>query len=327
MALPTETLLVYGYLLLFAWVLVEQFGIPLPATPVLLAAGALSAEHKISFAEALLAGVLACLISDSSWFFIGKRYGHHVLRLLCKLSMEPTICVRRTQNSFGRRRHSTLMIAKFVPGLATLAPPVAGQNGMAYPVFLFFDAIGAVLWVAALLGAGRLFGDALKRDPGLLNWVGRFSGVLLLLAIAGFFVARLYRRRMVLRKLVAARLEPEELKRQIDAGEPVYIVDLRHPLELLPDPFTLPGAVHVSPEALAARVHEIPRDRDVVLYCTCPSEATAAKTAMTLHKLGVERVRPLRGGFDEWKRLGYPMDAIPPVVPDTMDSPLVQIGN
>ena len=327
MALPTETLLVYGYLLLFAWVLVEQFGIPLPATPVLLAAGALSAEHKISFAEALLAGVLACLISDSSWFFIGKRYGHHVLRLLCKLSMEPTICVRRTQNSFGRRRHSTLMIAKFVPGLATLAPPVAGQNGMAYPVFLFFDAIGAVLWVAALLGAGRLFGDALKRDPGLLNWVGRFSGVLLVLAIAGFFVARLYRRRMVLRKLVAARLEPEELKRQIDAGEPVYIVDLRHPLELLPDPFTLPGAVHVSPEALAARVHEIPRDRDVVLYCTCPSEATAAKTAMTLHKLGVERVRPLRGGFDEWKRLGYPMDAIPPVVPDTVDSPLVQIGN
>jgi len=326
MALPTETLLVYGYLLLFAWVLVEQFGIPLPATPVLLAAGALSAEHKISFAEALLAGVLACLISDSSWFFIGKRYGHHVLRLLCKLSMDPTICVRRTQNSFGRRRHSTLMIAKFVPGLATLAPPVAGQNGMAYPVFLFFDAIGALLWVAALLGTGRLFGDALKRNPSLLNWVGRFSGVLLVLAIAGFFVALLSRRRMVLRKLVAARLEPEELKRQIDAGEPVYIVDLRHPLELLPDPFKLPGAVHVSPEALAARVHEIPRDRDVVLYCTCPSEATAAKTAMTLHKLGIERVRPLRGGFDEWKRLGYPMDAIPPVVPETEDSPLVQIG-
>jgi membrane protein DedA with SNARE-associated domain/rhodanese-related sulfurtransferase len=327
MALPTETLLVYGYLLLFAWVLVEQIGIPLPATPVLLAAGALSAEHKISFAEALLAGVLACLISDSSWFFIGKRYGHHVLRLLCKLSMEPTICVRRTQNSFGRRRNATLMIAKFVPGLATLAPPVAGQNGMAYPAFLFFDAIGAILWVTALLGAGRLFGDALKRNPSLLNWVGRFSGVLLVLGILGFFIARVYRRRMVLRKLVAARLEPQDLKRQLDAGEPVYIVDLRHPLELLPDPFTLPGAVHVSPESLTARVHEIPRDRDVVLYCTCPSEATAAKTAMTLHKLGVERVRPLRGGFDEWKRLGYPMDAIPPVVPDSQDSPLVQIGN
>jgi rhodanese-related sulfurtransferase len=120
---------------------------------------------------------------------------------------------------------------------------------------------------------------------------------------------------MVLKELVASRLEPEELKRQLDAGEQVCIIDLRHPLELVPDPFTLPGAVHFSPDAITARHLEIPRDRDVVLYCTCPSEATAAKTAMQLHKLGIERVRPLRGGFDEWKRLGYPMDAIPPVIP------------
>jgi rhodanese-related sulfurtransferase len=153
--------------------------------------------------------------------------------------------------------------------------------------------------------------------------VGRFSGALLVLGVLGFFIGRLYRRRMLLRKLVKARLEPVDLKRQLDAGEQVYIVDLRHPLELLPDPFVLPGAMHVSPEALAARVHEIPRDRDVVLYCTCPSEATAAKTAMTLHKLGIERVRPLRGGFDEWKRLGYPLDAIEPYMPD---QPLVQVA-
>jgi membrane protein DedA with SNARE-associated domain/rhodanese-related sulfurtransferase len=323
MSLPTQILLAYGYVLLFAWVLVEQFGIPLPATPVLLAAGALSADQKVNFGLALLAGVTACLISDSSWFFIGRRYGHHVLRILCKLSMEPTICVRKTQDSFGRRRRTTLLYAKFIPGLATLAPPVAGQNGMGYFTFLVFDGMGATLWLGALLSAGRLFGDALKRDPGLFNWVGRFSGALLVLAVLGFIAGRIYRRHTLLRKLVQARLEPDDLKRQLDAGEQVYIVDLRHPLELLPDPFVLPGAVHVSPEALAARVHEIPRDRDVVLYCTCPSEATAAKTAMTLHKLGIERVRPLRGGFDEWKRLGYPMDAIEPFMPD---QPLVQVA-
>lgn len=304
----------YGYLLLFAWILVEQFGIPLPATPVLLAAGALSAEHQLSFPLALLAGVIASVSADSTWFLVGRKYGHHVLRILCKLSMEPAICVRKTQDSFGRRRAVTLMIAKFVPGLATLAPPVAGENGMAFGRFLFFDGIGATLWVGALLSLGRLFGDALKRDPSLLNWVGRFSGALLVLGILGFFIARLVRRERFLKKLVNARLEPEELKRQLDAGEPVFIVDLRHPLELLPDPFVLPGALHFSPDALAARVHEIPRDRDIVLYCTCPSEATAAKTAMTLHKMGIERVRPLRGGFDEWKRLGFPMDAIPPVL-------------
>ena len=310
MALPIHILLTYGYLLLFAAVLVEQFGIPLPATPVLLAAGALSAEGQISFSLALLAGVAAALTADSAWFLIGRRYGHHVLRILCKLSLEPTTCVRKTQDSFGRRRGVTLMIAKFVPGLATLAPPVAGENGMGYGSFLFFDGIGAALWVGALLVAGRFFGDLLKRDTSLLDWAGRFSGGLLLLGIIIFFVGRVLRRRMILKELAASRLEPEELKRQLDAGEAVFIVDLRHPLEILPDPFTLPGALHFSPEALTSRHLEIPRDRDIVLFCTCPSEATAAKTAMALHKLGIERVRPLRGGYDEWKRLGFPLDAV-----------------
>jgi membrane protein DedA with SNARE-associated domain/rhodanese-related sulfurtransferase len=311
MALPEHILLTYGYLLLFAWVLVEQLGIPLPATPILLAAGALSAQRELSFPLALAAGLAAALTADSAWFLIGRRYGHHVLRLLCKLSLEPTTCVRRTQNSFGRRRAVTLVIAKFVPGLATLAPPVAGQNGMAFAPFLLFDAIGSTLWVGALLAAGRFFGNLLQRNPSLLNWAGRFSAALLVLGVLGFFAARVVRRRMILKKLVAARLEPEELKRQLDAGEPVYIVDLRHPLELLPDPFTLPGAILFSPDSLAERHREIPRDRDIVLFCACPSEATAAKTAMTLHKLGIERVRPLRGGYDEWKRLGFPMDAVP----------------
>ena len=315
MSLPSHILLTYGYLLLFTWVLIEQLGIPLPATPVLLAAGGLSAEHEMSFGLAFVSGLLACMVADTSWFLIGRRYGHHVLRILCKLSMEPTVCVRRTQDSFGRRRSVMLMFAKFVPGLATLAAPVAGENGMGLGQFLFFDGIGASLWLMALLIVGRLFGDALKRDPSALNWVGRFSGAILLLAILGWFGARVYRRRAILKKLVKSRLEPSDLKAQLDAGEQVYIVDLRHPLELLAEPFTLPRATHFSPDALAARKDEIPRDRDVVLFCTCPSEATAAKTALTLHKLGIERVRPLRGGYDEWKRLGFPLDAIPPVNP------------
>jgi membrane protein DedA with SNARE-associated domain len=315
MELPTHVLSIYGYLLLFAWVLVGQLGIPLPATPVLLAAGALSAAGPFSFPLALAASLSAALTADTSWFLIGRRYGHHVLRILCKLSLEPTTCVRRTQDSFGRRRGSLLIIAKFIPGLGLLTPPVAGQNGMAYGSFLLYDGFGAALWVSALLCAGRFFGDLLKRNLHLLHWAGRFSGALLLLGIAGFFLGRVWRRRIVLKKLAAARLEPEELKQRLDAGEKVFIVDLRHALELVPDPFTLPGAQHISPEALAARHKEIPRDRDIVLYCTCPSEATAAKTALTLHKLGIERVRPLRGGFDEWKRLGFPLDAIPPAIP------------
>ncbi len=310
MELPIHVLQMYGYFMLFAWVLIEQFGIPLPATPVLLAAGALSAEGQLSFSTAWAVGITASLLADTIWFHVGRRYGHNVLRILCKMALEPTTCVRRTQDSFGRRRAATLMIAKFVPGLATLAPPVAGENGMDFGAFLFFDGIGSALWVGALLAAGRFFGDLLKHNAQMLDWVGRFSGLLLFLGIVGFFVARLWRRRVILKELAAARLEPEELKRQLDQGDLVFIVDLRHPLELLPDPFTLPGALHFSPESLAARHIEIPRDRDVVLFCTCPSEATAAKTAMALHKLGIERVRPLRGGYDEWKRLGFPLEAV-----------------
>lgn len=310
MALPIDVLLVYGYLLLFAWVLVEQLGLPIPAVPILLAAGALSAQGQISFFVALIVGTVASLVADSVWFLVGRKYGHHVLRILCRLSLEPTTCVRRTQDSFGRRRGATLVIAKFIPGLATVAPPVAGENGMGFGAFLFFDGAGSAIWVGALLLGGRLFGDLLKHDTRMLDWAGRFSGALLLLGIVGFFVARLVRRRMIMQELAAARMEPEELKSLLDEGKEVFIVDLRHPLELLPDPHTLPGALHFSPELLAARHHEIPRDRDIVLFCTCPSEATAAKTAMALHKLGIERVRPLRGGYEEWKRLGFPVQAV-----------------
>jgi len=311
MALPIHFLTVYGYALLFAWVLVQQLGVPVPSAPVLLAAGTLSAQGVLSLPLVFVAALTAAVISDSTWFCIGRRYGHVVLRVLCKMSLEPTTCVRRTQDSFGRMHGPMLLWAKFVPGVAMLAPPVAGENGMSLAPFLFFDGMGSAFWAGGWILAGRLFGDALRRDPRLLAWAARFSGALLLAAIAAVLAGRILRRRAVLRELAAARLEPVELKRLLDAGERVYIVDLRHPLELLPEPYTLPGALHFAPDTLTRRHSEIPRDRDVVLFCTCPSEATAAKTAMTLHKLGIERVRPLRGGYDEWKRLGFPLDVVP----------------
>jgi membrane protein DedA with SNARE-associated domain/rhodanese-related sulfurtransferase len=308
MTLPESILPAYGYLFLFTWVLVEQLGIPLPAAPVLLAAGALSARHEINIGFALLAGLSGSLIADGAWYLIGRKYGQQVLRLLCKVSFEPAVCVRRTRDAFVHHRAATLLIAKFVPGLGTLASPIAAQSGLGFGFFLLFDGLGSALWLVALLAAGYLFGDLLSYDRRLLDWTGDFSGSLLVLGILALVIWRILRRRSILKQLFAGRVEPEKLKRQLDAGEKVFIVDLRHPLELLPDPYTIPGAVHFSPESLAARSAEIPRDRDVVLYCTCPSEATAARTAMTLHKLGIERVHPLRGGYGEWKRLGYQVE-------------------
>jgi membrane protein DedA with SNARE-associated domain/rhodanese-related sulfurtransferase len=324
MELPTQILLVYGYVLLFGWILVEQLGVPLPATPLILAAGALTAQRELSFGLVLLAGLMACAIADGTWFFIGRRYGHRVVRILCKLSLEPQMCVRRTENSLiGRRRQITIVFAKFIPGVATVVSPLAGRSKMRYRDFLALDTLGSAAWLTTLLICGRLFGDALKRNPGLLNEAGHFSGALLLAGIVGFFLIRLWRRHRTLRRLVASRLEPEELKQQLDSGDVIRIFDLRHPLELAEDPHTLPGARNVAANAVRHWVADVPTDTDVVVFCSCPGEVTAAKIALELQKRGIERVRPLRGGYDAWKRLGYPVDTVPGIEP----AHLVQLGS
>jgi membrane protein DedA with SNARE-associated domain/rhodanese-related sulfurtransferase len=307
MPVAIDFFLKYGYLILFAWVLVEQLGVPIPSVPLLLAAGTLTATHKMSLPLALLAVLLGSLISDSAWYFLGKRYGGAVVKLLCRLSMESNTCVRRTEDFFARRGASALVIAKFVPGLGTVAPPIAGQTGMGYRRFALFDAAGILVWAITFILGGRFFGVVLKQHPNAMAWVGRFGFVLFVLLLLAFFVWRFFRQRAFLREIRMARLDPRELKEMLDRGQPVYIVDLRHPLDYLPDPRTLPGAVLMTPDKLVEQCAEIPRDRDVVLFCTCPSEATAAKMALTIRKLGVYRVRPLLGGFDEWKKLGFPL--------------------
>jgi membrane protein DedA with SNARE-associated domain/rhodanese-related sulfurtransferase len=310
--MPIHVLTISGYFLLFAWVAAEQGGLPLPAVPVLVAAGALSAGHSSGFWLALLAGLCGALVADTALFVVGRRYGHGVMHLICRLSLEPASCVRRAQDFITSHPIAALTIAKFVPGLATLASPMAGQSKLRLRQFLIFDGIGSTLWVGTFVAAGFLGRDLLTRDPSLLHWAGRFSGVLLVSGIFALLIWRVIRHRLSLRQLAAARMEPEEVKRLLDAGNEVTIVDLRHPLEVFVEPFVIPGAIRLSPAALAEGHHVIPRDRDIILYCTCPSEATSAKTALSLRKLGIERVRPLRGGYDEWKRLGFPLEEVRP---------------
>jgi len=297
----------YGYLVVLLWVLTEQLGIPIPSTPLLLTAGTLTATHKLHLEGILAAALAGSLIADSVWYLFGKRYGAAVVRLVCRLSMESTACVRKTEGYFTRRGPAALLIAKFVPGLGTVAPPIAGQIGMGYFRFLSFDAAGVLLWSLTVTLTGRFFGDILKRNPNALAVAGHFAVAIFVLLFLGFLVWRMLQRRAFLRSVRMARLEPRELRQMIDSGEPVFIVDLRHPLDYLPDPRTLPGALTLTPDKLVEQSDRIPRDQEIVLFCTCPSEATAAKMALILRKMGIERVRPLRGGFDEWKRLGYPL--------------------
>lgn len=307
MPIAISFFLKYGYWILFLWVFTEQLGVPIPSVPLLITAGTLTATHKLSLPIVLVAITFGSLAADSLWYVMGKRYGGGVVRLLCRFSMEVASCVRKTEDYFSKHGVLALVVAKFIPGLGSVAAPIAGQTGMDYRTFATFDVLGILLWSSSFTLCGRFFGDVLKKHPHALSWVAHFAFLLFALLLFGFLLSRFLRQRAFLREIRMARLEPVELKAMLDRDQPVYIVDLRHPLDYLPDPRTLPGAMLMTPDALVEHSDDIPRDRDVVLFCTCPSEATAAKMALTIRKKGVFRVRPLRGGYDEWKKLGYPL--------------------
>lgn len=312
MPIAVEFFVAHAYLILFVWVLVEQIGVPVPSVPLLLTAGTLSATHRLSATTCLLVVVAACACSDSTWYLLGRRFGNRVLGLLCRLSIEATTCVARTERYFVRRGPVTLLFAKFIPGLSTVAAPIAGQTGMGYPRFLAYDLAGSLVWCACFVLTGRFFGDVAKRSQGFFNLLSHFAAILFVLMVVAFITWRVLKNRRFLRTVRELRLEPEDLKAMLDesvaeAAPAPYIIDLRHPLDYLPDPRVLPGAVRIGPSELEKAADRIPRDRDVVLYCTCPSEETSARVALRLHRLGITRVRPLRGGFDGWKNAGFPL--------------------
>jgi membrane protein DedA with SNARE-associated domain len=258
----------YGYALLFVWVLVEQGGLPIPATPLLLAAGALAGRGRMSLPLVVLSGAAACFAADIFWYFFGKRRGAIVLNLLCRIALEPDSCVRRTETRFSRWGPRTLLICKFVPGLNTAAPALAGMVGVPYGQFLVFDVLGALLWTIAYSMIGFIFSKQLDLVARDLHMLG---GGLLTLFLAGVIAYVLHRgreRERFIRQVKGDRITPDELKHQLEAGEHPVIIDLRHPLDVLTDPRTLPGALQISPEDLEARRSEITRDGEIVLFCT-----------------------------------------------------------
>jgi membrane protein DedA with SNARE-associated domain/rhodanese-related sulfurtransferase len=313
MSTVSHLFLQYGYLLLFLWVLLEQLGLPLPTAPLLLAAGTLSSTHLMSGPTYLLVAAIACLIGDSVWFALGRRFGGKVLRLLCRISFEASTCVSKTENYFARTGPATLLFAKFIPGLGTVAPPIAGQAGLTYPIFLAYDASGSIIWAGSLLLAGRFFGDAIKRSQSMLTWLGHFAAILVSALLITSLIYRIVKQRRFLRRVMEMRITPQEAYDLIESarvtGDPLpFIIDLRSPVDYSPDPRVLPGAVRLMVADLRRTVDNIPLDRDIILYCACPAEEASAKAAIHLHKNGIVRVHPLRGGFDGWKNAGFPLE-------------------
>ncbi len=258
----------HGYVVLFVWVLLEQGGLPIPSIPLLLAAGALAGAGKLNLALCLSLPVVASMISDICWYEIGKRRGGSVLNLICRISLEPDSCARRTEDLYARLGAKSLFIARFVPGLSSVAPPLAGIFRMRLSRFLVYDALGGVLWSVTFIGLGFVFSSELERIAKYALRLGEMLVFLLVTALAAYILYKYIQRRRFLRNLRIARITPEELKRMLDAGENIQIVDLRHAVEFEADPLTIPGALRLDPKEIEKRQQEIPRDRDVVLYCT-----------------------------------------------------------
>jgi membrane protein DedA with SNARE-associated domain len=258
----------HGYVVLFIWMAAEQLGLPIPAIPLLLAAGALAGAGRLSFALVLLVSIVASILGDVVWYEMGRRRGVRVLQFLCRVSLEPDSCVRRTETIFGRYGAGSLILSKFVPGLSTAAPPLAGIFGMRLQRFIAFAGLGALLYAGTFAGLGYLFSAQLeKMAEGVLR-LGEGLAVLAGGALAAYILAKFYQRRRFLHRLRTSRITPEELKERIDGGQEIVIVDLRHALDVEAEPHHIPGALHLSPDELDARHGEIPRDRDIVLYCT-----------------------------------------------------------
>lgn len=262
-----HNLIQHGYTLLFLWVLAERLGIPIPATPPLIAAGILIEMEHMQFAHAVLIAFLAVMLSDFLWFFIGRYRGSQILMFLCRISFEPDACVRGTKNLFEKYGSASLLFVKFIPGLSNLMVPVVGIIRMPLQTFIAFDIIGSLIWVVSFIGVGYFFSREIDLEKFALPDWGQGAAVLaLFIVLALYVIVKYLYKQHLLRGLFANRITPEELKKKIDTGEEIAIIDVRHRIEYEADPFMIPGAIHLPLEELK-QFSAVSADMETVTYC------------------------------------------------------------
>ena len=297
----------YGLAFVFVNVLAEQAGLPVPAYPTMIIAGALLTHGRHGLVALLLAGSLAAVIADTFWYMAGRRFGTRVLRTLCRISLSPDSCVRQTESIFERFGPASMIFAKFIPGFASVATALAGALRLPYGKFVLFDLVGAILWVGVAVGLGYLFRDAVAEMLETLESLGKWGLVLLASALAAWIAAKWWKRVMFVKQLRMDRVTVDELKTMLDADEVGMILDVRSALAQAASG-RIPGARPIEMKRIAEGLDGVPTDGEVVVYCACPNEATAVKVAQQLRNLGFKRVRPLTGGIDAWIDAGHQVE-------------------
>lgn len=296
----------YGLLFVFVNVLIEQMGAPIPAYPTLVVTGALLTSSEYSGGALILTGVVAALIADYGWYLAGRRFGARVMARLCKISLSPDSCVRQTESVYLRYGPASLIVAKFIPGFASVASALAGAIGTRPAKFIVFDTLGALLWVGSAVFLGSLFSSAVTDLLDILAELGKWGILLIALAFAVYLAKKWWQRYIFLKELRMARISVEELEGLLKSERPPTIIDVRS--GLAQQEGRIPGAVVLNGDDLSALVINDDSNTEVIVYCACPNEASAARLAKKLMQLGYTRVRPLMGGIDAWVAAGYAVD-------------------
>lgn len=298
-----------GPTVLFLLVLLQQAGVPFPVTPILIVAGAASVRGALPATAVIGLAVAAALLADLGWYVAGARLGARALRALCALSLSPDSCVSDTERWFGRFGTRVLIVAKFIPGLGLVATAMAGVARASLEAFVLYDLAGNVLWVAAAVLSGVLFHDAVGDVLRVLTDLGYWGVALLAAALAGFLAVKLWQRYALLRELRLARITVPELKELVDGGRSPVIIDALAPASRQREGM-IPGAIPVETLGLQSGSVTLPLKAEVVVYCACPNEASAARIAKQLIRMGCIRVRPLTGGIFAWKDAGLDVEPV-----------------
>ena len=304
-----EILIRHGYLVLFVGVSGEQLGLPLPAGILLLGAGAVAGGGQLNFTIAFLMAVVGCLLGDGFWYTIGRYRGRSLLSSLCRITLNPDSCVRRTQNLFSRYGAKSLLVVKFFPGINPIAAPLSGILQMQSLRFILFDCLGAFIWVGLFMGIGFLLSGQIEDAATYVSRIGVFLWVVIIGSLVLYVLWKYAKRRHLIRRLRMARITPEELKQKIDAAEDLLILDVRPLLEFEAEPRKIPGALYLPLERLLKDPPDFSPLREVILYCDCPNEISSAQAAAALKKRGMKAVRPLAGGFQAWRDRNYPLES------------------
>ena len=264
----TGLLTQHGLTLVFANVLLAQLGLPIPALPLLIVAGALVAEGSLNVAALALVVVTASLLGDTPWYLAGKRYGYSVLRTLCRISMEPDSCVKQTENIFARWGPPSLLVAKYIPGFSTVAPPLAGTMGVGLGRFVAYSAAAAVLWAAVPVAGGFFFRREVEWLLRQLETMGAGAAALIGGLVLTYIAVKVIQRYLLIRFLRMVRISVHELRAMIDSGRQPVILDVRSSLAREAEPRRIPGAISVDLDSVELMLEHVPPGREVVVYCS-----------------------------------------------------------